>query len=577
MKNQSSIGNRKSAIVAVATLLFCSLFFIPRSLLAQQPLVQTSDLQIITPALPSVTSVNAAVVGNPGPATYYYWVVAKYSTGNAAPSPAAIVANAPNVLSATNYVQVSWQAVSGASSYDLLRTTSPQLPTTPAAIAVATAVTATAYSDQGAALASYTLSTAPAGQTALEISPNGVECGSSSAGTGAAMQWLWSEVCGPDAPPANPSPMNDEFNSNSLSSQWSWLNQNGITTTESQGWLALNAPIQNGEVLQGITQPIGATPLEFVLKASSPLASFGQGGGAVIGLGLYESNTTKAAINWFGLDIQSSIENTFIQPEYWINGAYSSVIVPWVRVESQHEYLKEVDDGANTIFLASQDGRSWNTLGSGLASAEFTTAPNEVGIFFLANGGTLSATMAIPGGDAFGVDFFRQLPMTSNQVTDSFTGSSDLNSYVSELSPLPNGWSIASNTLSNSGNGSASIKFKFSSTTATAYAGLGFRANTSSGARYTVIAYPPSSQIQLFQYPGWSTGSGTELASAAWTPDTNQHTLTVQFFGNGLTVYVDGVQKIVWPIAANSGSVTIDNYGTAASYQDFTYVNDQYQ
>jgi hypothetical protein len=164
----------------------------------QQPLVQTNDLQIITPALAPVATVNAAVVGQPGPASYYYWVVAKYSTGNAAPSPAATVINAPNVLNSTNYVQVSWQAVSGAASYDLLRTTSPQLPTTPAAIAVSTAISGTTYSDQGAALSSYTISSAPAGQPAFEWTPLGLLIGNSygvigdcpgSTG-GAGMQWV---------------------------------------------------------------------------------------------------------------------------------------------------------------------------------------------------------------------------------------------------------------------------------------------------------------------------------------------------------------------------------------------------
>jgi hypothetical protein len=136
--------------------------------------IQTSDLEILSQALPPVTAVNAQVVGNPGPATYFYWVVANFSVGNAPPSLAAMIANAPNALSASNYVKIFWQPVPGAASYDLLRTTAPQLPSTPAAIAVGTAIAATSFSDQGAALASYTINTAPI-QPELDFEAQGIQ------------------------------------------------------------------------------------------------------------------------------------------------------------------------------------------------------------------------------------------------------------------------------------------------------------------------------------------------------------------------------------------------------------------
>ena len=83
-----------------------------------------------------------------------YWVVAHFPIGNSAPSPPSCP---PNVGS---NAFASWTAVTGATSYDLLRTTTPFLPNTTAAIAVATAIVGTTFTDTFMPLTAYTITSA---------------------------------------------------------------------------------------------------------------------------------------------------------------------------------------------------------------------------------------------------------------------------------------------------------------------------------------------------------------------------------------------------------------------------------
>lgn len=84
---------------------------------------------LAVPAAPT-----AAVVGTTGSTTYYYWVEA-CSTVNPTPicttvsSASTAVTTANATLSSTNYVSVTWTPVSGATSYQLLRTTTSSAPT----------------------------------------------------------------------------------------------------------------------------------------------------------------------------------------------------------------------------------------------------------------------------------------------------------------------------------------------------------------------------------------------------------------------------------------------------------------
>ena len=92
--------------------------------------------------------------GTAGSTTYFYWVLAKYAGGAAAPLNPAVITNAPNTLNGSNYVTIAWVPV-GAASYDVLRTTTPAFPGS-CTCAVATGQTGISVNDTGAALSAYT-------------------------------------------------------------------------------------------------------------------------------------------------------------------------------------------------------------------------------------------------------------------------------------------------------------------------------------------------------------------------------------------------------------------------------------
>lgn len=127
------------------------------------------SVEIVTPALTPVSQVSAFVVGNSGPATYYYWIVANFPQGNASPSPYVLIMAGPNVLSGSNYIRINWTAIPGATSYDVLRTTTTQLLNGAASIAVATGVAGVTTDDTGGALASYTIATLQPGRVSLRF------------------------------------------------------------------------------------------------------------------------------------------------------------------------------------------------------------------------------------------------------------------------------------------------------------------------------------------------------------------------------------------------------------------------
>ena len=82
----------------------------------------------VTPPPPAVTAVSVARTGNAGNATYYVWVVANYPIGQANATSGTIT-QAPDTLTATNYITVNWTPLSGAISYDILVTTTASLAT----------------------------------------------------------------------------------------------------------------------------------------------------------------------------------------------------------------------------------------------------------------------------------------------------------------------------------------------------------------------------------------------------------------------------------------------------------------
>jgi len=114
----------------------------------------TDDLQFTAPGPQTVAAATVVPVGTPGATDYWYWIVAHYPIGTSVSGPF-FITNAPDTLSGANYVQLVWQTQIGASSYDVLRTNSPQFPQVAGNYALATALAATQLIDQGQALQSY--------------------------------------------------------------------------------------------------------------------------------------------------------------------------------------------------------------------------------------------------------------------------------------------------------------------------------------------------------------------------------------------------------------------------------------
>lgn len=114
------------------------------------------SIPLSAPAPSGVTNVTVRRVGNPGAATYYYWVIASYAGGQGVNSVYGQVIDAANILSATNYNAVSWTPNPGptAIAYDVLRTTTPSLPSS-CTCALAIGLTTNVYLDQGAASIFY--------------------------------------------------------------------------------------------------------------------------------------------------------------------------------------------------------------------------------------------------------------------------------------------------------------------------------------------------------------------------------------------------------------------------------------
>lgn len=127
----------------------------------QQPPPQIYEF--LAPGPTSVQTVSSRATTS-GLGTYCYWIVATFPIGNATPSqPASCVQNAGGS------VVVTWTPVPLATTYDVLRTTTPQFPNTPANILRQSATAATSFTDNLAAATSYTVNTAPAARGFIKL------------------------------------------------------------------------------------------------------------------------------------------------------------------------------------------------------------------------------------------------------------------------------------------------------------------------------------------------------------------------------------------------------------------------
>ncbi len=140
-----------------------------------------------TPAKPQIS-----VAGKSGAKTYYYWIATNTESGEIdldGPYPAP---NSPDTLSNNNYVVLTWQAVKGAKSYDVLRTSDTKLPTANCTCAVVTAVSKTEISDKSVTLQPYQLTVARAQDAALP-DPRLIISGATCPET---LAWVWWKLVG---------------------------------------------------------------------------------------------------------------------------------------------------------------------------------------------------------------------------------------------------------------------------------------------------------------------------------------------------------------------------------------------
>lgn len=117
----------------------------------------------VLPGVPTpqqVSSARVSLSGNPGPATFFYWIVSNYPVGNSTPAGPFSITNAPNTLSVSNFDVINFTPVSDAGvTYDVLRTNTTTMPTGACACAVATGVSAGPVNDQSNTLSAYTVNT----------------------------------------------------------------------------------------------------------------------------------------------------------------------------------------------------------------------------------------------------------------------------------------------------------------------------------------------------------------------------------------------------------------------------------
>lgn len=128
-------------------------FFISSLLVGQVPTSLNFGSPAVSPPIPSATKVGATGFTNT-----FYWVVARTPGGYSSPG-AAIATNTVGSanFSVSNYVVISWPAISGATGYDVIRSDSPSYPasTSCASCAVALNQAGTSFSDQGGATSAY--------------------------------------------------------------------------------------------------------------------------------------------------------------------------------------------------------------------------------------------------------------------------------------------------------------------------------------------------------------------------------------------------------------------------------------
>ena len=239
--------------------------------------------------------------------------------------------------------------------------------------------------------------------------------------------------------------------------------------------------------------------------------------------------------------------------------------------------------GFGTFNLTATTTAPWLSVtpNSGAAPQTLTVSVNPVGLAV----GTYNANVTVT---ASGVGNSPQnIPVTLQVLT------ADMNENFQDLgtgwiiSPMGfgNGWSVSNGSYSYSGLGFSQScagspswsDYIFDSTIKLSNlsnwpGGVRGRVNPATGAGYAIWLYPESGQMILYSVSQWNINNGAvQLAAAPVTFNLNPHDLKLDFHGNVVSVYWDGVFKMsATDSSYASGYVCLD-----ADSQPITYSNVQ--
>jgi hypothetical protein len=316
-----------------------------------------------TPAAPTL-----ATVGSAGSTTISYKVVGCQDTGctlHTAASSGATIATANATLSSTNYVNLSAYLVhlDGSQCYNIYRTAAGGTPSTTGLIA---SCVGQEYSDQGAAGDS---ATAPSTNTTILVSNPFPLPGCAIAVGG---------LTGADAPPCTPTETDDEFNETSitLDPRWTWVNQNGASISQSNGFLSLTSASRGGDNLNCRILAAPSTPYTYVAKLYNNVAGVGAPNFQP-SFGFYESGSGKIAT--FGSQAHTTNVSSYLLVE-WTNTTTQTNFPVSAMAAPNPYWIKIQADGTNLIYSSSPDGISYKTQLTEAKAAFFTTAPNNIAI-----------------------------------------------------------------------------------------------------------------------------------------------------------------------------------------------------
>jgi len=177
----------------------------------------------------------------------------------------------------------------------------------------------------------------------------------------------------PDASPASPNALDDEFNvTGSLPVAWTWQNQGTATAALAKSRLGLTILADASLTIKSILQTAPATPwtvtAQISINCKTP-ANFVKGG-----LMLRDSSSK---LFFYGLQFSTTLGVALVK---FTNDTTFSSNVNSHNTLHNSIYLRITDNGTNTIFSYSYDGNSFIQQFSESRTTFFASGPTQVGI-----------------------------------------------------------------------------------------------------------------------------------------------------------------------------------------------------